>query len=120
MTVTAGAGRRLRGSEPQADLDYTLVVSILADKDAHAMLRTLRRAGPRLVATRCSSARVLPADDLAALARRHFEHVEVVADPVAAVARGHELGEPVLVTGSLYLLGDLVQGERHAAWPGRG
>ena len=28
------------------------------------------------------------------------------------VARAHELGEPVLVTGSLYLLGDIAAGER--------
>ena len=34
------------------------------------------------------------------------------------LARAHELGEPVLVTGSLYLLGDLVQEERRAAWRG--
>ena len=49
---------------------------------------------------------------------RHFEHVEVVDDPVAAVARAHELGEPVLVTGSLYLLGDLAQAEHRSAWRG--
>ena len=56
-------------------------------------------------------ARPLPADDLAQIASRHFNWVEVVDDPVAAVARAHELGEPVLVTGSLYLLGDLAQAE---------
>ena len=50
--------------------------------------------------------------DLAELAGRHFDHVEVVDEPVAAVARAHALGEPVLVTGSLYLLGDLAQAER--------
>lgn len=98
--------------------DYTLVVSILADKDADAMLRELRRAGSRLVATRSSSTRVLPADRLGALARRHFQVVEVVDDPTAALARAHALGEPVLVTGSLYLLGDLAQGERLAQWGG--
>jgi dihydrofolate synthase/folylpolyglutamate synthase len=96
--------------------DFTIVASILADKDVDAMLATLRRAGRRLVATRSCSARALPAADLADLARSHFEHVEVVDDPVAAVARAHELGEPVLVTGSLYLLGDLAQAEQHAAW----
>ena len=81
------------------------------------MLATLRRAGRRFVATRSSSARALPAADLADLARaRHFDHVEVVDDPIAAVARAHELGEPVLVTGSLYLLGDLAQAERRTAW----
>jgi dihydrofolate synthase / folylpolyglutamate synthase len=96
--------------------DYTVVVSILADKDADAMLRELARVGKRLVATRSSSARALPPEGVARLARRHFDRVEAVDDPVRAVARAHELGEPVLVTGSLYLLGDLVQGEQHAAW----
>ena len=110
---------RLRGSEPQgAHLDYTIVVSILEDKDFGAMLRELRRAGSRLVATRSSSARALPPDDLATLARAHFDHVEVVDDPVEALARAREFGKPVLVTGSLYLLGDIAQGERRAAWRG--
>ena len=98
--------------------DHTVVASILADKDVDAMLRILRRVGARFVATRSSSPRALPADDLAEVARRHFDQVEVVDDPVAAVARAHELGEPVLVTGSLYLLGDLAQEERRAAWRG--
>jgi len=96
--------------------DYTLVVSILEDKDADAMLRELARAGARLVATRSTSARALPPAEVAELARRHFEHVEAIDDPVEALARAHELGEPVLVTGSLYLLGDIAQGERRAAW----
>jgi hypothetical protein len=33
--------------------------------------------------------------------------VEARDDPFAALGRAHELGEPVLVTGSLYLLADL-------------
>ena len=98
--------------------DYTLVVSILADKDADAMLRELRRAGSRLVATRSSSARAFPPEQLADIARHHFEHVEAVDDPTDALARAHELGNPVLVTGSLYLLGDLAEGERRAACRG--
>jgi folylpolyglutamate synthase/dihydropteroate synthase len=64
------------------------------------------------VATTSSSTRALPAGELARLARARFAHVEAVDDPVAAVVRAHELGEPVLVTGSLYLLGDLAQAER--------
>ena len=98
--------------------DHTVVASILADKDVDAMLRILRGAGRRLVATTSSSARALRPEDLAELARAHFDHVEVVHDPVAALARAHELGEPVLVTGSLYLLGDLAQEEQRAAWRG--
>ena len=49
---------------------------------------------------------------------RHFEHVEVVDDPMEALARAHEHGDTVLVTGSLYLLGDIAQRERRAAWRG--
>jgi dihydrofolate synthase / folylpolyglutamate synthase len=102
--------------ERLAPADYTIVVSILADKDADAMLRELRRVGSRLVATRSSSERALPAEEVAALARPQFAHVEAVAEPAAALRRAHELGEPVLVTGSLYLLGDLAQSERQATW----
>jgi len=94
--------------------DFTLVLSILADKDADEMLRHLRRVGSRLVATTSSSPRALPAPDLAQLARSYFDHVEVRDEPVEALARAHELGEPVLVTGSLYLLGDLAQAEKRA------
>ena len=82
------------------------------------MLRELARAGTRLVATRSTSARALPPAEVAELARRHFDHVEAIEDPVEALARAHELGEPVLVTGSLYLLGDIAEGERRAAWQG--
>jgi len=96
--------------------DYTVVASILGDKDVDAILATLRRAGPRFVATSSSSERALVAGELGLRARSSFEHVEVVDDPVAAVARAHELGEPVLVTGSLYLLGDLAQAEQRSAW----
>jgi dihydrofolate synthase/folylpolyglutamate synthase len=98
--------------------DHTIVASILADKDVDGMLGILRRAGTRFVATTSSSTRALPATDLAERARSHFDHVEAVADPRAAVARAHELGEPVLVTGSLYLLGDLAQEEQRASWRG--
>ena len=87
-------------------------MSILADKNADEMLRELRRAGTRLVATRSSSPRALPAAEVAELARAHFDRVESVEDPAEALARAHALGEPVLVTGSLYLLGDIAAGER--------
>ena len=110
-------GARHLAEELDGD-DHTIVASILADKDADAMLGILRRVGTRFVATASSSTRALPAADLAEVARPYFDHVEVVDDPVAAVVRAHELGEPVLVTGSLYLLGDLAQAEQRASWGG--
>jgi dihydrofolate synthase / folylpolyglutamate synthase len=103
--------------------DFTLVVSITGHgQDVEEMLSELRRAGSSVVATTSSSPRALAASDVAGLARRYFEHVEAIEDPVRAVARAHELGEPVLVTGSLYLIGDLAAsertGDRRAAWRG--
>jgi dihydrofolate synthase / folylpolyglutamate synthase len=86
---------------------FTIVASILADKDVEGMLAQLSELGERFVATRSSSARALPADDLAARARPFFAAVEARDDPAEALALAHALGEPVLVTGSLYLLADL-------------
>jgi dihydrofolate synthase / folylpolyglutamate synthase len=87
--------------------DYVLCVSILRDKDVDGILRRLSNAGQTLVATRSSNTRALPVGELAERAAPHFERVEAVDDPKAALARAHELGRPVLVTGSLYLLADL-------------
>jgi dihydrofolate synthase / folylpolyglutamate synthase len=90
--------------------DYTVVASILRDKDAPAMLAALATAGRRLVATQSSNGRALPAEELAHLARDHFADVVAEPDPGAALARAREDG-PVLVTGSLYLLADLARSE---------
>ncbi len=90
--------------------DYVIVASILADKDAQAMLAAFARAGRTLVATASRSARALPAEELARRAAPFFDRVETVADPVGALARARELAGDdgaVLVTGSLYLLADL-------------
>ncbi|MDX6437676.1 MAG: dihydrofolate synthase / folylpolyglutamate synthase [Gaiellaceae bacterium] len=88
--------------------DYTVVASILRDKDAGAMLETLATAGRRLIATTSSNARALPAEELARLAAPHFDEVEAVSDPQVALTRARE-NAPVLVTGSLYLLADLAR-----------
>ncbi len=89
--------------------DHVVVASILRDKAVDEMLRELARAGSRLVATRSSNPRALPAAELAERARPHFAHVEAVDEPSAALERANALGGPVLVTGSLYLLADLEQ-----------
>jgi dihydrofolate synthase/folylpolyglutamate synthase len=96
------------------DRAFTLVASILADKEAESMLRALAQRADTLVATGSSSSRAIPAEELAALARPHFTRVEAVADAAAARLRGLELAGPdgaVLVAGSLYLLADLARDE---------
>jgi len=93
----------------QLDEDVEVVVaSILDDKDADAMLASLGSVTGTFVATASSSPRALPAEELAASARRHFSRVEVVSEPEAALARARELTDgTILVTGSHYLLADL-------------
>ena len=66
--------------------------------------------GRRFAACRSSSPRALPPSELGDRARRLFDVVEVRDDPHDALALAHALGEPVLVTGSLYLLTDLEAG----------
>jgi dihydrofolate synthase / folylpolyglutamate synthase len=99
--------------------DYVVVASILADKDAETMLAALAPTGRTLVATSSRNPRALPADELARRAAPFFEAVESVADPGEALARARELAGDdgaVLVTGSLYLLADLVVRLQRVPW----
>jgi dihydrofolate synthase / folylpolyglutamate synthase len=93
-----------------AGREYVVVASILRDKQPELMLEALSVLGSTLVATESANARSMPAAELAGLARARFDRVESIADPAAARARGLELAGPegaLLVTGSLYLLGEL-------------
>ena len=87
--------------------DYTVMASVLEDKDVDEMLRGLSTLGRRFVACSSSNARALDAHELATRAQPWFERVVARDDPREALAVAHQLGEPVLVTGSLYLLADL-------------
>jgi len=91
--------------------DYVVVASILRDKDATGILDRLAHAGRTFVATASTNPRALPAETVAELARPRFADVHTAPDPAAALALAHDLGDRVLVTGSLYLLADLAQDE---------
>ena len=100
------------------DRRYVVVASVLADRDATAMLAALAAVGDMLIATRSSNPRALPAEELAERAAERFAVVEAVPLPDAALERARRLAGPegaVLVTGSLYLLADLSR--RDARWP---
>jgi dihydrofolate synthase / folylpolyglutamate synthase len=90
---------------------YVIVASILADKDVDGMLAAFSVLGDRLVATTSSNDRALSGEDLAERARPYFRDVEAVESSVEALGRARALGEPILVTGSLYLLADLSKDE---------
>ena len=96
--------------EVVGDKPLTAVISILDDKDAHAMLDALLPAAENVIFTRTSNPRALPPGTLAHLAGR-LDAV-VVGDPRAALEHAKELAGPagaVLVTGSIYLIADLVR-----------
>jgi dihydrofolate synthase/folylpolyglutamate synthase len=100
---------------------FTLVLSILADKDPDAMLAAFSELGHHLVATSSGHPRALAVEELARRATRFFARVESVADPVAALERARTAAGrrgAVLVSGSLYLLASLAA-ERTPAlrWP---
>jgi dihydrofolate synthase/folylpolyglutamate synthase len=92
------------------DRPLTAVISILDDKDAHAMLDALLPAAENVIFTRTSNPRALPPGTLAHLARR--PDAITVGEPRAAVERAKDLAGPggaVLVTGSIYLIADLIR-----------
>ena len=96
------------------------VVSILDDKDAAAMLGALRGRCDTFVCTAAPNPRALPPATLASLAQQLGAVAEIVPEPRAALARARELAGPdgaVVVTGSIYLIADLVSepGARRAS-----
>ena len=90
---------------------YVVVASILADKDVDGMLAALSALADVLVPTSSTNDRALSAEDLGERARPYFARIEPVESPADALRHARTLGEPVLVTGSLYLLADLAKDE---------
>ncbi|HZM19080.1 MAG TPA: hypothetical protein VFB87_06675, partial [Gaiellaceae bacterium] len=107
-TPAATAWLRERIDEPVE----VVVASILADKDADAMLHDLAALAPRLVATASDNPRAVPAEQLAARAAPRFAQVEIEPDPNVALAHARQSSTGlILVTGSLYLLANLAKAE---------
>lgn len=92
----------------------TLVLSILDDKDAGEMLRRIVPLARRVVATSNANPRALSPATLESLARQvGATDVIGVPDPRRALAVARESasdeGGAVLVTGSIYLIADLLR-----------
>ena len=92
------------------------VVSILAEKNARALLQILDDSFVEFLITQSESARAIPAEDLAELAREVFgaDRVHVQANPQWALAEAAKLLSPTLasaivVTGSVTLVGQVLK-----------
>jgi dihydrofolate synthase/folylpolyglutamate synthase len=113
----AGA-RALAASLPEIVAGRKLVgvISILDDKDAAGMLRALMPCCASLVVTSNKNPRALPPATLQSLAGQIAAGgppAEVEPDPTRALARARDQAGKngaVLVTGSIYLIADLVRG----------
>jgi dihydrofolate synthase/folylpolyglutamate synthase len=92
------------------------VVSILDDKDAAGMLSELRSACDALICTRSHNPRALSPGTLQSLVGQlDGPPAQIVAEPGKALGRARELAGAsglVLATGSIYLVADLLAGER--------
>ena len=83
----------------------TLVFGAMKDKAVDEMLRELAPAVRTVVCTTAPSPRAATARDLLALARAHGLDATAVEDPVAAVERACDGPRPVVVAGSIFLIG---------------
>jgi dihydrofolate synthase/folylpolyglutamate synthase len=90
----------------------TLVLGMSAEKDADAFVRELRPIARSVIVTRARHERACDPRILAAIAETHGLQAQVVDATPAAVARAWEDGGAdgvALVTGSLFLVGDVLE-----------
>lgn len=92
------------------------IVSILAEKNARALLQILDGSFAEFIITQSDSARAIPAEDLGELAREVFgaDRVHVQANPQWALAEAAKLlppapGSAIVVTGSVTLVGQVLK-----------
>src|SRR5581483_8221860 len=94
---------------------WTIVLSILDDKDAAGMLRALLPAAERVILTRTSNPRALSPATLQSLARQVAGadlDLAIEPDPRRALDRARQEAGPdgrVVATGSIYLVADLLR-----------
>jgi len=90
------------------------IISILADKDASALLAALEGTAITFIITQSSSPRAIAVDELAALATSIFgeERVKTAANALTAMTLARQLvaeNGAILVTGSITLVGDVLK-----------
>lgn len=90
---------------PAADKP-AIILGILGDKDAAGICRELAAIAGRFIVTPVRSPRAGSIDEIATLARATGVPVTSAPDLPSALAEARASGEPILVTGSLFLVGE--------------
>jgi dihydrofolate synthase/folylpolyglutamate synthase len=109
----SGARALARHLEETYGRRLPLVVGVMRDKDATRILQALLPVASRIVFTAPRSTRAAAPEDLCALARRldPAVPVETAGDPFAAIAHLSASAQgPIVVAGSLYLVGEVRAG----------
>jgi len=83
-----------------------LVLAVSADKDVRAIVDALVPEVRAVIATRYQQDRALDPFALAGIVRDAGAAAQAAPDLASAVARARELGGPVLIAGSLFLVGE--------------
>ncbi len=104
----AAVAAYLRDSVPRG---LPIVFAAMADKDWRAMLRTLSTVATHLVVTRANNSRAADPALIAEEARAlGTTAVEIVEPPSAALEHAWRHGSLVAVTGSIFLVGEILGG----------
>ena len=103
------AGARALASHLQ-DIGWsqvTLLFGAMRDKDVTGMLAALAHACERVICTTAPTARAMPADELADIARRFAPSVEIAPHLPDALDRAVAYRTPIVAAGSIFLIGPL-------------
>ena len=101
------AGARALASylSSQAPQGVTMIFAAMKDKSVAGMLRELAPAVRTLICTTAPTPRAMPAADLAAAAAAIGLGGAAIDDPMQAIARARTLPDPIVVAGSIFLIG---------------
>lgn len=85
------------------------VIGMMADKDMTGIVRPLAEVASHVFAVPVHSPRAAAPEAIAAIVRQVAPEVpvSVATDPSSAVSDARQLGDPVVVAGSLYLAGEV-------------
>ncbi len=89
-----------------------LILGIHSDKDAGAIARHLCPLADRVIATADSNPRAMDAAELQRLVFRHSKHTSAITPVAEAVRRATRLArrdDAIVITGSLYVVGEAMQ-----------
>ena len=95
-----------------------LLIGMLSDKDHYSYMRNIRKISNRVIFTRpAEPGRSLDPNILMTESGSLFKEAKVIEDPVEAYEYSKSLGEPLLVTGSMYLVGVVTEIENINTFP---